>query len=230
MDRAFLFLDNTTQMNMVPSLETTLLGLLLAFVLGQLIAWIYYCTHSGLSYSRSFTQMLVIIPIVISMVMIVIGNNIITAFGLIGALALIRFRNVLKDTRDTVFVFISLVVGMAAGSQRSATAIAGTLFMLGVVLYIHWTDFGSRGHYDGYLRFSIPPEPLGEASCQPVLRRFCRRIKQVSSRQMASYLVDCTYQVRLRDRRIGHQMVTELEKIEGIRNVSLILQEEMAEV
>ena len=61
--------------------------------------------------------------VVVSMVMFVIGNSIITAFGLLGALALIRFRNVLKDTRDTVFVFIALVVGMAVGAQRFATAL-----------------------------------------------------------------------------------------------------------
>ena len=100
------------------SAESTLLALLLAFVLGQVIAWVYAWSHSGLFYSRSFTQSLVLMTLVVSMVMYVIGNSIITAFGLLGALALIRFRNVLKDTRDTVFVFIVLVVGMSVGSQR----------------------------------------------------------------------------------------------------------------
>ena len=105
------------------SIESILLSLLLAFVLGQFIAWVYAWSHSGLSYSRSFTQSLVLMTLVVSVVMYVIGNSIITAFGLLGALALIRFRNVLKDTRDTVFVFMSLVIGMAVGSQRYMTAI-----------------------------------------------------------------------------------------------------------
>ena len=100
------------------SIEAMLLSFLLAFVLGQVVAWGYSRTHSGLSYSRSFTQSLVIMSVVVSFVMFVIGNSIVTAFGLLGALALIRFRNVLKDTRDTVFVFISLVVGMSVGTQR----------------------------------------------------------------------------------------------------------------
>jgi hypothetical protein len=230
MNQTLQFLDNIYQLNAVPSLEAIMQGLLLAFILGQAIAWVYVWTHSGLSYSRSFTQMLVMIPIVIALVMIIIGNNIITAFGLLGALALIRFRNVLKDTRDTVFIFITLVVGMATGSQRYATAILGTVFMLGVLYYVYWTDFGSRGRYDGYLRFSLPSDPESEARMKPVLQHFCRNVHQIAMRQVAGQLADCTYQVRLRDRHAGSLMLAEVEKIEGVRNASLILQEEMAEV
>lgn len=230
MNGSWQFLENLYQINATPSLEAFLQSLLLAFVLGQLIAWAYIWTHSGLSYSRSFTQMLVVLPTVIALVMIVIANNVITAFGLIGALALIRFRNVLKDTRDAVYIFIVLVVGMAAGSQRYATAIGGALFMVAVLLYINWTDFGSRGRYDGYLRFSMPPDPEGEQRLQEVLRHFCRRIRQIAISQLASQAVDCTYLVRLRDRQTNHLLIAELERIEGIGNVSLILQEEMSEV
>ena len=230
MDGIWQFLENFYQMNATPSLEVFLQSLLLAFVLGQFIAWSYIWTHSGLSYSRSFTQMLVVLPLVIALVMIVIANNVVMAFGLIGALALIRFRNVMKDTRDTVFIFISLVVGMASGSQRYATAIGGTAFTVAVILYIGWTDFGSRGRFDGYLRFTMPPDPEGEKRLQPVLMHFCRRIHQVSIRQMAGRAVDCTYQVRLRDREANYLLIAELEQIEGIANVSLILQEEMSEV
>lgn len=230
MDGSWQFLENLHQINAAPTLEAFLQSLLLAFVLGQLIAWVYIWTHSGLSYSRSYTQMLVILPIVIALVMIVIANNVITAFGLIGALALIRFRNVLKDTRDAVYIFIVLVVGMASGSQRYATAIGGAVFMVAVLLYISWTDFGSRGRYDGYLRFSMPPDPDGEKRLQAVLMHFCRRIRQSSIRHMASQTVDCTYQVRLRDREANKLLIAELEKIEGVGDVSLILQEEMSEV
>ena len=111
-------IDASNRLNADYSVQSTILTLLLAFVLGQAIAWIYAWSHSGLSYSRTYTQSLVLMTIVVSLVMMVIGNSIVTAFGLLGALALIRFRNVLKDTRDTVFVFMSLVVGMSVGTQR----------------------------------------------------------------------------------------------------------------
>ena len=127
MDRLMQFLTNVDRQAPEFSSEALALALLLSFVLGQVIAFTYNRTHTGLSYSRSFTQSLVLMMMVVSLVMFVIGNNIITAFGLIGALALIRFRNVLKDTRDTVFVFIALVMGMAAGSQRFTTASSSPL-------------------------------------------------------------------------------------------------------
>ena len=46
-----------------------------------------------------------------------------------GALAIVRFRNIIKDTRDIAFIFCSLVVGMAVGSHRYATAIMGTIVL-----------------------------------------------------------------------------------------------------
>ena len=75
---------------------TILLSLLLAFVLGQVLAWVYYFTHSGLSYSKSFVQSLILITIVISLVMSTIANSFVTAVGLMGALSIIRFRNMIK--------------------------------------------------------------------------------------------------------------------------------------
>ena len=131
------------------AVETVLLCLLLAFVLGQVIAWAYSATHVGLSYSRTFTQSLVLLTMIVSLVMLVIGNNIVTAFGLLGALAIIRFRNVLKDTRDTAFIFLGLVVGMAIGAQKFLTAIVGTVSILSAALYLYYTAFGTQGRYDG---------------------------------------------------------------------------------
>jgi ABC-type spermidine/putrescine transport system permease subunit II len=105
------------------SVQGLLLSLALAFLLGQLLAWTYTWTHRGLSYSRAFTHSLVIMAVVIALLMMVIGTSIVTAFGLLGALALVRFRNVLKDTRDTVFVLMSIVIGISVGTQRYADAI-----------------------------------------------------------------------------------------------------------
>jgi len=212
------------------SVESIALSLLLSFVLGQLIAWIYAWSHSGLSYSRSFTQSLVLMTLVVSLVMYVIGNSIITAFGLLGALALIRFRNVLKDTRDTVFVFISLVVGMAVGSQRYMTAIIGTLALATAVLYLNMTSFGTLGRYDGYLTCRLATGiDRGELSRQ--LHRFCRAVKQVSTRQSGEEQgAELVYQVGLRDRERGGELLDELRQLEGMRHVSLVMRSELSEV
>src|SRR6056297_487283 len=137
MDRLWQVMEETPFSSGVFSIQSVVLSLVLAFVLGQVIAWVYYLTHSGLSYSRSYVQSLILITVVIAMVMSVIGNNIITAVGLMGALAIIRFRNIVKDTRDIAFSFCSLVVGMAAGSHRYATAIIGTIILCLIVFYLY---------------------------------------------------------------------------------------------
>ena len=213
------------------SFESILLSLLLAFVLGQLIAWIYARSHTGLSYSRSFTQSLVLMTLVVALVMYVIGNSIITAFGLLGALAMIRFRNVLKDTRDTVFVFIVLVVGMAVGSQRFMTAIVGTIAMALAVLYLNVTRFGSQGRYDGYLTCRLLPETRDSGEMSRLPHRFCRAIKQVSTRQSGEEeSAEMVYQVGLRDRDRGGDLLKELRGIEGMQHVSLVMRNELTEV
>jgi uncharacterized membrane protein YhiD involved in acid resistance len=212
------------------SFESILLSLLLAFVLGQLIAWIYAWSHSGLSYSRSFTQSLVLMTLVVSIVMYVIGNSIITAFGLLGALALIRFRNVLKDTRDTVFVFIALVVGMAVGSQRYMTAIVGTVALMLAVLYLNTTSFGTLGRFDGYLTCRLGGG-IDRGEVSRLLQRFCRAVKPVSTRQSGDEEgAELVYQVGLRDRERGGELLDELQQLDGMRHVSLVLRNELSEV
>src|ERR1700745_2107818 len=104
-------------------LPTLLLVLLLAMLCGQAIAWVYMLTHSGLSYSRSFVNSLVVMPILVALVMQVLNNNLVTAFGLMAVFAIVRFRNILRDTLDTTYVLSVIVLGMACGTQKFTTAL-----------------------------------------------------------------------------------------------------------
>lgn len=210
------------------SLEATLLSLALAFVLGQLVAWVYMRTHSGLSYSRNFTQSLVLLTMIATLVMLVIGSSIVTAFGLIGALALIRFRNVLKDTRDTVFVFAALVLGMAVGSQRYAVALVGIPIILMVAVLMGATAFGARRVQEAHLTCALLHDTADRAGFTRVLQRFCRRFQEVSVRAgpSASELV---YTLRLRDRRRNTELVEELQRVAGVAEVILLPGQESLE-
>ena len=211
--------------------ESLVLALLMAFLIGQTIAWVYLWTHSGLSYARSFTQSLVLLTMVVSLVMFVIGDSIITAFGLIGALAIIRFRNVLKDTRDTTFVFFSLVLGMAVGSQRFTTALVGTVVLCAITVYLHISAFGSRNGHDGHLACHLAESRDEGRLLRDVLRRFCVRAREMSVRHLGEDdTVERVFEVRLRDRRRGHQLVAELQRLEGVGEVSLVLRDENLEV
>ena len=80
----------------------------LAAALGLVVALVYRATHKGLSYSQSFTQTILFVAVIVAIVMMVIGGNLARAFALVGALSIIRFRTVVKDTKDTAFIFASL--------------------------------------------------------------------------------------------------------------------------
>jgi len=224
-------LDASNRVSADYSLQAIILTLLMAFVLGQVIAWIYARTHSGLSYSRSYTQSLVLMTIVVSLVMLVIGDSLVTAFGLLGALALIRFRNVLKDTRDTVFVFMSLVVGMAIGTQRFQLAIVGTVALLAVVFYLNTTSFGTLGRYDGYLTVRVRSAARGRRESTLLLNKFCRAVKQISTRQSGEEeSAEFVFQIGLRDRDRSNELLQELRRVEGVTHASLVLRSELSEV
>ena len=75
MDRFMQALEGSNRWFADYSFESTILALLLAFVLGQVIAWVYARSHSGLSYSTSFTQSLVLMTVVVSLVMVMVITN-----------------------------------------------------------------------------------------------------------------------------------------------------------
>ncbi len=232
MHRIWEIIEGTPLTGGVFTPESVLLSLLLAFVLGQVIAWVYYFTHTGLSYSRTYVQSLVLVTIVVAMVMAVIGDNIIRAFGLMGALAIIRFRNVVKDTRDIVFIFCALVVGMAAGSQRYGIAILGAVVISIVAIYLYLTSFGTHQPHNGFLRFSLAGHIGPKHPIPAILKRFCGGFTLISAQDagFGSSEVEYSYQLMVRSAVKNELMLSELEKVEGIANVSLTMQEQLLEI
>ncbi len=207
------------------------LGLLLAFAGGHVLAWVYMATHSGLSYSRSFVKSLIVMPVVVALVMHVLSNNIITAFGMMAVFTIVRFRNMLRDTLDTTYVLLVLVLGMASGSQKFASALVGLAVMAGALLYLWATAFGSRHRYDLIvnLNWGRPLADLAEVS--RLLARHARRAHCASQRASEGCLgTDVSYWVLLRDPRRVDDLLTELRALQGVSRVTSIQAEEESEV
>lgn len=214
------------------NLQTAIISLLLAFVLGQLLAWVYFYTHSGLSYSKSFVQSLILMTVIIAMVMSTIAGSFITAVGLMGALSIIRFRNMIKDTRDIAFIFCALVIGMACGSMRFELAILGTLIICMVILYLYFTDFGTHQPHNGFLRFSLDRHIGPDHPVPGILKRFCNYSNLISAQDtdFGTAAVEYSYQVLIKNTSQNEAMLSELGRVEGIRNISLTMQEQLLEV
>lgn len=232
MDNIWQTIQNASSDGSEFTVQGVLLSLLLAFVLGQLLAWMYYFTHSGLSYSRSFVQSLILITVIVSMVMSTIAGSFIVAVGLMGALSIIRFRNIIKDTRDIAFIFCALVIGMATGSQRYTIAILGAFALSAIILYLYLSDFGSHRPHNAFLRFSLHGRINTGHPIIAILKKFCGKYTLISSQDagFGDPDVEYAYQVMIKSAAKNEEMIAELNKIDGIKNIHLTVQEQLLQI
>jgi hypothetical protein len=213
------------------SFQTVLLAMLLAFIMGQLIAWVYMFTHSGVSYSRSFVVSLILMPIIVALVLMVLSNNLVTAFGLMAVFAIVRFRNILRDTLDTSYVLAVIVLGMACGTQKFSTAIVGTLIVIGVMLYLWFTSFGTRHRYDLVLNLHWARGVAELPALERVLERHSFKA-DCANRHFDSGATgtDLSYRLLLRDPARVSDLLRELAMLPGVDQVSSMNAEDESEI
>lgn len=210
----------------VLSIESLLLCLLATFLLSQATAWVYLRTHRGVSYSGTMARSLVILSLIVALVMVVIGNNIARAFGLFGALALIRFRTPVKDANDTVFLFLSVAIGIATGTGNILAGTVGTLVICLVIIYLSTIQFGNPLSHDGLLRFQIPVGQGRDEDIGQVLNRYCDSFNLLHIRQNeGASTLEMSYQIKLVDSRFSSQLVAEIEALSEVSQLSLLMQD-----
>ncbi len=162
--------------------DVTLAALLLAFAASTAIALVYTLTYQGLGYLRTFVQTLALAGVVGAVVMLAVGDDMARGIGLVGALTLIRFRATLKDTRDLVFLFASLGIGVACGVQAFAPAVLGAVAFCVAAVVLSATGFGARQQFDAVLRFRAQGKKELDAEIRAVLDKYCRDFSLVDVR------------------------------------------------
>ena len=172
----------TTNIITLVDLETFIINMIIALLCGLIISLFYKASYRGPHYSTSFVQALVVLSMVTSLVIMVIGNNLARAFGLVGAMSIIRFRTAVKDTQDIVFIFFSLAAGMAAGVGLKLPAFVGTIFIGSVLYFLSNSSF---------CRIFRTLTSSAVASCSSELQTPCTRLSEVSK----SGCVSCTTNV-----------------------------------
>ncbi|MEM9828309.1 MAG: DUF4956 domain-containing protein [Planctomycetota bacterium] len=211
--------------------EPVVFAIVLCFVIGQIIGWVYLKTHRGVSYSQSFTASLVVLPILVGQMMLLMRGSLSIAFGLLAVFAVVRFRNVLKDTRDTIFVLWAIIEGMAVGTGQASTAIIGALALPLVMFYLNVTQFGARGHYDTIVNLFCDtstgaiPEAL-----QGLLRRHCVEIDLAAIEQPEDNHLDLSYRLMLRDAQKRRELERDLKSLDFVRRVSVFRHQDESEV
>lgn len=214
-----------------PTWISIIYAFLLSFVLGVVLAVIYIKTFRGLSYSLNFLHGLVLLPIVISIAMQAIGDNVARGIGMIGALSLLRFRTNIKDLRDMFFIFASLAVGLAAGVHAYGIAILGTICFVTALIILHGSTFASGPQFDGILRFNLSYSADQQRAVENVLEEKCRHFALAAIREMAQgERLDFSYQVRLKPQASSAQLIEELGKVDSLRGLNFMNQESVIEV
>ena len=118
------------------TVEEILLHILVAVILSGVIYLSYYFTHAGGVYSKKFNVSLVALTILTATVMTVIGNNIALSLGMVGALSIVRFRTAIKDSRDTAYIFWTIIVGICCGVGDYVVAVTGSAAVFVVLLIL----------------------------------------------------------------------------------------------
>jgi hypothetical protein len=211
--------------------QAALVSILVSYLLAQTIAFAYMLTHQGVSYSRSFVVSLVAAGMVSAVLMLAIGNNLARGVGIVGTLALIRFRMQMHDSLDMIYVFAAFAGGVAAGTGNFATGGIGTAAFLIVVSTLQITGFGSRHRHDGVLRLQLPPTEESENALLGSLRSHCRQFAAITVREVAQGReLERVYQVTLRNPGKEALLVREVAAIAGAHGVSIAMQEATHEI
>lgn len=199
-----------------------LINMSLALALGMLLAGVYRHTHKGLSYSQSFTLTIVFVTTIVAITLMAIESSLARAFALVGALSIIRFRTVVKDTKDTAYVFAGLAVGMAAGTGRYVLAVMGAVFISVVALVLHKMNFGAASRNEFMVRFAFD-QNHDNGKYLAVLSSYCKRSSALYAGAPGSgRVVTLTVDVSLKNMRDLNNFVTALATSDGVSDVTMV--------
>lgn len=202
-----------------------LVRLVVALVLGRLVAAVYNLTRPPAERTPSFPATLVLLAVLIAMVTQVIGDNVARAFSLVGALSIVRFRTVVRDTQDTAFVIFAVGVGMAVGAGYPWLAVAGIAVVAIAAFAMKRGDAqiatpAGTEPFELQVRVGIGHDP--QVIVRPALDLHVsdRRLMSLATARQG-LAVDATFRASLRDVAAADALLRALNTTEGVQSVSL---------
>ncbi|MFQ5649794.1 MAG: DUF4956 domain-containing protein [bacterium] len=222
-------MDMTNILKIDLSPAQVILSFLIAFALGFMWATVYRKTHSGVAYTRSFFMTLLLIPSIVAMVMMAIGSNVALSLGLVGSLSVIRFRTVIKDTKDMTFLFLSIGIGLCCGANAWMVAISGTVIISLITIIMSRVGHDQAGSADYILIFrSYEKEPWEKINPEAQSLLSWKQLRGATDIDQGKDF-EYTYSVRLASKATPERIVSELSN-GVIRQVTLITPENHLEL
>jgi uncharacterized membrane protein YhiD involved in acid resistance len=199
-----------------------------ALVCGVFISLLYRLTYRGVNYSSNYVVSIIMLTMITALVIMVIGNNLARAFGLVGAMSIIRFRTAIKDTQDIMFIFFALAIGLACGAGMFLLAIIGSVF-IGCGLWLAIAVNSENPRSKPYLlQVYMLSQHMDERVIIPSLERYCKRVDMINMKTLGESdrpMVELSYYVYFKRARDGSSLLSELNKLEGIQKVNLFYDE-----
>ncbi|MCK5460781.1 DUF4956 domain-containing protein [Candidatus Gracilibacteria bacterium] len=198
-----------------------LLGL--STVLGLIIAWTYHRTHRGFSFSQNFSNTLVLMTVITTLIIMIIGDNIARAIGIFGAFSIVRFRTAVKDARDTAFVFFALAVGLAIGTGSIPIGIVGTIFVSALIFGLYFGNFAGPKKLDYVLNFRMDAKEHDESIFKNLFSKYVKSemLLNVESKERGKFLI-FTFNISLKNNIFLKDFLDELATLKGISEASMV--------
>ena len=197
------------------SIPDILVALLISFALGLFIFLVYNKTYKGVMYSSSFGISLIAMNLITTLVILSVSSNLMVSLGMVGALSIVRFRTVVKEPLDLVYLFWSITAGIITGAGFISMAVLGSV-VIGLILYL----FSNRKENDApYIVVISCNGDQAEAMSISVLNNETKK-HVIKAKSVSRNGVELTVEVRLKES--SSQFVNMLLGIEGVYNATLV--------
>ncbi len=196
-------------------------SLVLAILLGVVISLVYRLTHRGVNFEMTFMTSLILITPIVAMVMFFIRGNLVLSLGLVGSLAIIRFRTPIKDTRDMVYLFWSIASGLGAGTFNWTVVILSTLIILIAAVALYFIKYG-RGQSQDYVLVVTGRKAMDQGQIKELINQYSSDVK-IRSQTVNQEFWEIVYEMHIRKatQPLG-QLIEALNQLPDISNVSLL--------
>jgi len=190
-------------------------AMLEALALACPAAWIYMRTKPQARYDASLVQTVIVLPVVIAGVVLIVRDSVALAFSLAGIVAAVRFRNTLRDTKDAVYIFLAIAVGLAAGVQSFAVAFVVSLFFVLLALVLWRFDIGAAPALER-VRGRLVAETAIPTAAHPViagvLEQYARGWKLIASESAGRGSTALTFLVTLRPETTADELLAAVRR------------------
>ena len=204
------------------TLTNTLIIITSSILLGIVISLAYLKTHKKDGYIPSFIISLIMLPTIISIIILLVGNNVARAFSLSGAFSIIRFRSTPGDTKDISYIFFTLAVGLASGMGYVGYAVIFTIILCAVMIILDSLNFAMPKSKAMVLKITVPEDLNFEGVFDEILNTNTTswNMVKVRTRDFGA-LYELNYSIHLKNDVNQKKFIDSLRVRNGNLNISL---------